>query len=113
MVRRRWAGKSAADHCTSVLTGARVVMATLHDLTRRQGHPGPRLGACVMAAALCAGGCATQAPYATPHVDVPTAWANAKAGTPVGGAELREDWWTHLGDPAIDTLVASALIDNP
>ncbi|NIG36151.1 OprM [Pantoea sp. ICBG 828] len=66
-----------------------------------------------MAAALCVGGCATQPPYATPHVDVPTAWANAKAGTPVGGAELREDWWTHLGDPAIDTLVASALIDNP
>lgn len=88
-------------------------MATLHDMTHRQGHPGPRLGACVMAAALCVGGCATQPPYATPHVDVPTAWANAKAGTPVGGAELREDWWTHLGDPAIDTLVASALIDNP
>ncbi|WP_217990220.1 efflux transporter outer membrane subunit [Pseudomonas indica] len=70
--------------------------------------------ACALATMLCIGGCTIQPPYSRPQLDMPNAWANARASTPVDGAEsVRDDWWTQLGDPAIDVLVASALADNP
>jgi outer membrane protein TolC len=70
--------------------------------------------ACALTAIVCIGGCTTQPPYETPRVDVQTAWANATAtaSSTLAGSP-QDEWWTHLHDPAIDTLIASALIDNP
>lgn len=87
--------------------------AARSDDVSRDGR-GSLHAACALAAMLCIGGCTTQPPYSRPQFDMPNAWANARAGTPVDGAKsTRDDWWTQLGDPAIDVLVASALTDNP
>ncbi len=91
-----------------------MTAATSDNVSHPRDGRGSLHAACALAAMLCIGGCTTQPPYSRPQLDMPNAWANARASTPVDGAEsVRDDWWTQLGDPAIDVLVASALADNP
>ncbi len=59
------------------------------------------------------GGCATQPPYQRPAVDWPGAWANAPGAVAASVPASREEWWTLLGDSAIDQLVTEGLRDNP
>ncbi|WP_068879332.1 MULTISPECIES: efflux transporter outer membrane subunit [unclassified Phenylobacterium] len=55
--------------------------------------------------------CALQPPYKRPPLDVANAWDNAVAATPA--IPLDDRWWTQLGDPAVDHLVAAGLADSP
>lgn len=61
---------------------------------------------------LLLGACVLQPDYKRPPLDVAGAWDNTAApATPAlpSGAP----WWTQLGDPAVDLLVAAGLADNP
>lgn len=49
-------------------------------------------------------GCATQTREFAPPVEPPAAWSEGG-----GGAALPEAWWSSFGDPALDTLVESAI----
>jgi NodT family efflux transporter outer membrane factor (OMF) lipoprotein len=62
---------------------------------------------------LLIGGCVLQPTYQRPALDLPGAWSNAPAETPRATMIEREGWWTLLGDPAVDRLVAAGLHDNP
>lgn len=59
------------------------------------------------------GGCAMQPAYQRPDVDLPGAWANDQGAVATSVPASREEWWTLLGDPSIDQLVAEGLRDNP
>ena len=68
------------------------------------------------AIALLLGACATQPGYRSPTTNLPAEWTNETEGA--SGLANSQDaepevWWTALGDPAIDALVAAALTDNP
>lgn len=67
----------------------------------------------VPASFLLIGGCALQPAYQRPPLDLPATWSNAPAETPPATPVEREGWWTLLGDPAVDRLVAAGLRDNP
>ncbi|NIJ37462.1 outer membrane protein TolC [Sphingopyxis panaciterrae] len=60
-------------------------------------------------------GCATQPAYERPALATASAWDNDVRSVPAADtADLAEEaWWKSLGDPAIDTLVEAALVDNP
>ncbi|WP_218831349.1 efflux transporter outer membrane subunit [Bordetella genomosp. 1] len=58
-------------------------------------------------------GCAIQPRYETPEVAMPGAWSNIPESASGGAMARQEDWWTRFDDPAIDSLVESALLDNP
>lgn len=71
----------------------------------------------VTTVALLTSACATQQPYRQPVASLAPAWTNTGASAE-GLAAIMETkdgdaWWTGLRDPAIDTLVAAALADNP
>lgn len=72
-----------------------------------------RFSAFVPVSFLLIGGCALQPAYRPPTLAVPGEWSNAPAGTPPATRVEREGWWTLLGDPAVDRLVAAGLRDNP
>lgn len=81
--------------------------------------PAPRRAARLARAALAAalmlalGACATTAPRAPALVQAPAAWSSAAdADAIVVEGRLRLDWWTALGDPALDAEVAAALAAN-
>lgn len=61
--------------------------------------------------------CALQPDYQRPSLAIPGAWSNAPEAVPPAlvpnDSVAREAWWTQLGDPAIDKLVAAGLSDNP
>lgn len=59
------------------------------------------------------GGCTLQPAYQRPALDLPGEWSNASAGAAQPETVERENWWTLLGDPAVDQLVAAGLRDNP
>jgi len=65
--------------------------------------------------ALFVSACATQPDYHSPADSLPAEWNNktqlVQGSTGIDAAH--ETWWTELGDPAIDALVAAALTDNP
>ncbi|MDF7774072.1 efflux transporter outer membrane subunit [Sphingomonas sp. AOB5] len=58
------------------------------------------------------GACAVQPAYQRPALDLPATWHNA-SGADAPLPAMQPDWWTALGDPAVDRLVASGLADNP
>src|ERR1700733_15258331 len=53
-------------------------------------------------------------------VDVPMAWARldadpARPSAPLAvdaSAAVEHEWWTHFGDPTLDTLISEALANN-
>ncbi len=71
----------------------------------------------VATVALLTSACATQAPYSRPAASILPAWTNIGAGAESPAAVLHATdgapWWKGLRDPAIDTLVAAVLADNP
>jgi len=72
----------------------------------------PIAGAAIAPFALL-GACALQPPHQPPALEVSRAWTYAPS-TPAPSAPIeREDWWTLLGDPPIDRLVAAGLAGNP
>ncbi len=73
--------------------------------------PIPRL-ALSAALVLALGACATTAPRAPELVATPAAWSSHAADAATVEAPLRLDWWTALGDPALDAEVAAALAAN-
>lgn len=57
--------------------------------------------------------CALQPTYQRPALEVPATWSNLRE-MPISPITVeRENWWTLLGDPAVDTLVTVGLRDNP
>jgi len=66
--------------------------------------------------AILLGACALQPDYRRPALDVPDSWTNDLAEPPPSQASapmVRADWWSQLGDPAMDHLVSAGLRDNP
>lgn len=57
--------------------------------------------------------CATQPAYAPPQQVLPAAWENAPQRESVAAAVPVGQWWTQLGDPGIDRLIAAAFADSP
>jgi NodT family efflux transporter outer membrane factor (OMF) lipoprotein len=81
-------------------------------MAARHGRALPVLMAVLLPALLCA--CALQGPYQRPAILVAPAWANAQpADGPSDAAAPEPRWWSALGDPAIDRLVAQAMAGNP
>lgn len=72
-----------------------------------------RLSGLVFAPFVLIGGCTLQPAYQRPALDLPSEWSNAPAGARQPETVERENWWTLLGDPAVDQLVAAGLRDNP
>ena len=63
--------------------------------------------------ALALTACATQPAYSPPKPPLPADWENVPhRGKPESVAATGQ-WWTQLGDQAIDKLIASAFADNP
>ena len=79
---------------------------------------GIRLSA-ALALAFSLAACSTQPAYKSPEMALPSAWANAGAGTASATSAanttqvINEAWWKQLHDPAIDALTAAAYVDNP
>jgi len=72
-----------------------------------------RISGVVAAPFALLGACALQPPYQPPALEVSRAWTYAPS-TPAPSAPIeRESWWTLLGDPAVDRLVAAGLAGNP
>lgn len=71
-------------------------------------HILPRLS--VIAAAALLAACSTLPADAPPQRDMPPAFAQGQGLEPGGLA--RPDWWTVLGDPTLDALVAQGLAAN-
>jgi outer membrane protein, multidrug efflux system len=66
--------------------------------------------------AILLGACALQPEYRRQALDVPGSWTNGTGGSPPSHAVApagQADWWSQLGDPAIDRLVSAGLNDNP
>lgn len=59
------------------------------------------------------GGCALQPAYERPPVGAPFAWANVVGAPEPPPPRARDGWWSLLGDPAVERLVAAGLRDNP
>lgn len=73
-----------------------------------------RYSGLVLLASVLLGACSTQPNHQRPALAVPPAWSNAAASCSASITAVdRSDWWTLLRDPAIDSLVAAALRDNP
>ena len=58
------------------------------------------------------GGCSLQPPYQAPNLAFPPGWTSGPGNLPAA-TEVAVDWWTQLQDPAINELVASALLNSP
>ncbi len=78
-----------------------------------------RLGlACVLAALICATGCAGPAAsvagpdYHRPEVPQKAEWSELEGRQLNPSEVIRPDWWTEFGDPELDTLIARALGDG-
>jgi NodT family efflux transporter outer membrane factor (OMF) lipoprotein len=67
---------------------------------------------CAAAIALALTACATQPAYSPPRTPAPSDWENNPHAGKSDGVTA-DQWWTQLGDQAIDSLIASALADNP
>ncbi|MDB5774452.1 MAG: OprM [Herbaspirillum sp.] len=65
------------------------------------------------AIALTLTACATQPAYAPPKQRIPSNWENTPVPSTPHGVIASGQWWTQLGDPAIDSLIASAFADSP
>ncbi len=66
-----------------------------------------------VASALVCASCAMQPDYMAPVQAAPSAWS-ALPPSPDFAAPLPDDqWWALLRDPAIDDLVAHAMVDSP
>lgn len=57
--------------------------------------------------------CALQPTYRLPPLKIAGAWSSAPVAPSEPIRMEREGWWTLLGDPAVDQLVAAGLADNP
>lgn len=63
-------------------------------------------------------GCALQSQYAATPLQTQAGWSNGSAdvrvdSTPMDSPPVNENWWSALGDPAIETLMPTALGDSP
>lgn len=67
-----------------------------------------------LAAAACLAGCAVGPDYRRPAVDTPAAWRFAATASTndAPSADVSLAWWSQLGDPVLDALVAQALAQN-
>ena len=78
--------------------------------------------ACIGITAMMSG-CALQAEYSPPALEMPKQWADAQVSSlsdveaasrmPQADEPFPHQWWTALRDPAIDALVSIALGDSP
>ncbi|AEK61994.1 efflux transporter outer membrane subunit [Collimonas fungivorans] len=75
--------------------------------------PKMRMFAAVAAVALVLSACATQPAYSPPKPPVPADWENSPHPGKASAVAASGQWWTQLGDQAIDSLIASAFADNP
>jgi len=75
--------------------------------------PKMRIFAAAAAVALLLSACATQPAYSPPKQPVPADWENNPHPGKRSAVAANGQWWTQLGDPAIDSLVSSAFADNP
>jgi outer membrane protein, multidrug efflux system len=57
--------------------------------------------------------CATQPAYSPSKPALPAVWENSPHTGESNAAATTGQWWIQLGDPAIDSLIASAFADNP
>ncbi len=76
---------------------------------------GPLLVCMGCAAALLGGGCAVGPDYARPDVSVPDAYrfaADAAQPAEAAATPATAYWWTQIGDPVLDDLIASARAHN-
>lgn len=75
--------------------------------------PKMRMFAAAAAVVLLLTACATHSAYSPPKQTIPSDWENTPhRGQPTGVAAAGQ-WWTQLGDQAVDSLVAAAFADNP
>lgn len=65
--------------------------------------------AAVLAAALAAGGCTVGPNFVRPTVESPTAW---RIDYPKAAEVANTKWWEQFGDPALNSLIETALRDN-
>lgn len=62
-------------------------------------------------AALSLAGCRVGPDYVPPKVDTPAGFSPESGAAAAGPAELKQ-WWTTLGDPALDQLIQQAVAQN-
>ncbi|HBO3596125.1 TPA: efflux transporter outer membrane subunit [Pseudomonas aeruginosa] len=62
---------------------------------------------------LLVGGCSLQPPYQAPKLDVQARWSNTPSDSQAFQSPRVADWWLQLDDPAINELIASAILDSP
>ncbi|MFW6072813.1 MAG: efflux transporter outer membrane subunit [bacterium] len=67
----------------------------------------------IAAAALALNGCALQPAYTPPDMAGPAAWSVPSTEQPASSQAEMGPWWRALGDPAVDALAETALVDNP
>lgn len=68
----------------------------------------------VLAPVAMLGACATQPAYMRPPLTVPKTWENSAAMPLTDTTAVdRDQWWTLLEDPVIDSLVETGLGENP
>jgi NodT family efflux transporter outer membrane factor (OMF) lipoprotein len=72
-----------------------------------------RMFAAAAAVAMLLSACATQPAYTPPKAPVPADWENTPHPGKASAVAASGQWWTQLGDQAIDSLIASAFADNP
>lgn len=63
-----------------------------------------------MLVALLAAGCTVGPDYVRPEVDIPAAW---RIDYPEAADAADTKWWEQFGDPVLNDLVESALLDSP
>lgn len=84
----------------------------MHRTERPSPTAFPRLA--LMLLGLAIAGCASVGPdYQRPASDTPTTWQNANTATSQTDAARLTQWWTQLGDPALDKLIETALANSP
>lgn len=76
-----------------------------------------KAGVAAVVAALLLSGCAVGPDYRAPHADVPAQWSGGKSAPETNGAQAAErpdlrQWWVHLNDPLLDTLIKEAVSGN-
>jgi outer membrane protein, multidrug efflux system len=107
------ADRAAAAPGRSLLDRARPAPFTTAASEKGFAMPSPTTAARLAGAALILGlaACAPTTQLPSQTVALPVAWpVPSLADAP---AVSRADWWTALGDPVLDSIVAAALADSP
>ena len=69
----------------------------------------PEMRYLLLLVTLLIGGCATGPDYVRPEADIPEAW---RVPTDEAASIANIAWWKAFGDPVLDELIETALLNN-